>query len=246
MKAIIVEDEIASQQYLCNLLKMHFPDITTVAIVDNVPAAIKTINDERPDILFVDVEIKMGTGFDVLASLTNVKAEIIFTTAFNQFAIDAFRHHAIDYLLKPMDDKLVIAAVSHCLERLTLRNNNQQIAGLLEHMRRSILPIKRLSIHTTDGVEFIDTNDIMLAEAKGNYTILKLKTGKKVTLSKKLKDVEPNLPEPTFFRVHHSYIVNVNYVVKYHKGRGGSIILSDQTPVPVSESRKDGFLRNFS
>lgn len=245
MKVVIVEDETASQQYLKRLLEKELPDIQLAGIADNVPDATEMIRNYAPDLVFMDIDIKMGTGFDVLSALPGIKSEIIFTTAFNQFAIDAFRYHAVDYLLKPLEDQRVLEAVSHCRMRIEQKNSSQQIAQLLQHFQQPVLHKQRIGIHTIDGIEFVDVDDILFAEAKGNYTELKLKAGTKIIASKKLKEMEQHLTDPVFFRIHHSYIVNSRYIKRYYKGRGGYVILTDETSLPVSSARKDDFLKRF-
>lgn len=244
MKIVIVEDEKASQQYLQNLLERRFPHMTIAAVTDNVPDAAALIRLHLPDIVFLDIEIRMGTAFDVLSRLDNTTAELIFTTAFNQFAIDAFRHHAMDYLLKPLEDEQVADAVKRCERRILERNSVQQLSGLLQYLQKPAQRT-RIGIHTVDGIAFIDTNDIVFAAAKGNYTELKLSTGARITASRKLKDMEQQLAAPQFFRIHHSYVVNTHYVKKYVRGRGGYIILTDDSSLPISVARKDDFLKNL-
>lgn len=244
IRVVIIEDEIASQQYLRQLLQQYFPGMQLLAVIDNVPEAIDAVKRLQPHIVFLDVEIKMGTGFDVLEALPRISFEVIFTTAFNQFAIDAFRYHAIDYLLKPLDDKRVVEAVSYAREHINQKSSAQQIARLLQHLHQPALT-KKISIHTVDGIEFVDPDDILFAEAKGNYTEIRLRTGVKYIVSKKLKEMEQSLSEPVFFRIHYSYIVNAKYVKKYFKGRGGYVTLQDDTVIPVSAARKDDFLRHF-
>ncbi|XZF14236.1 LytR/AlgR family response regulator transcription factor [Chitinophagaceae bacterium MMS25-I14] len=245
MKTIIVEDEITSQQYLIEILEYNFPDIEILAIADNVPEAVEEIIRLRPDIIFMDVNIKKGTGFDVLARLPEITAEIIFTTAFNQFAIDAFRYHAVDYLLKPLIDKQVIEAVKLCRSRIEQQTRNQQIISLLRELKQPGMPQPKIGIPTADGINFFEFNDIVFAEAKGSYTELRLKNGTKITTSKKLKEIEESLTQPVFFRIHNSYVVNIGYIKKYLKGRGGYVVLTDDTSLPVSSTRKDEFLKQF-
>ncbi|XZF14937.1 LytR/AlgR family response regulator transcription factor [Chitinophagaceae bacterium MMS25-I14] len=245
MKVVIVEDEAAARQYLENFLNRHFPQVIIAAVPDNVPDAVSAINLHRPDIVFMDIDIKMGSGFDVLAALPEIKSEIIFTTAFNQFAIDAFKYHAVDYLLKPLQDTQVADAVRHSISRIEQKNSSQQVVQLLQFLQQPALQKQRISIHTMDGIEFLDVDDILFAEAKGNYTELKLRAGTKLVTSKKLKEVEQQLVAAGFFRIHHSYVVNTRYIRKYYKGRGGSVQLIDETVLPVAVTRRDEFLRSF-
>lgn len=244
MKVLIVEDEFASQQYLSKFLQQFFPELKIAGIADNVPDAVRLIREEEPDILFLDIELKMGTGFDVLQQCPDLKAEVIFTTAFNQFAVHAFEYHAVDYLLKPLEDSRLKRSLEFCIERVEQKSSKQQISALLEHIQPGSSR-KRLSIHTADGIEFIEAEEILYAMAKGNYTELKLKNGHKVTVTKKLKEIEEKLPASLFFRIHNSYIVQSSCIKKYYKGRGGSIVLNDDTALPVSSARRDELMKHF-
>jgi two-component system LytT family response regulator len=241
MKIVIVEDEQASQAYLQSMLQKHFPDMEIAAITDSVPESVAQIKKHHPQVVFIDVEIKMGNGFDVLEQVKGQSFEVIFTTAFNTFAVEAFRYHAIDYLLKPLDEMHFVEAVGRCVQRLGNQNHGDQIGKLLEQLQPTMQKVK-LSVPTLDGIEFIPFSDIVYCEAQGNYTDFRLKTGLKITASRKLKDMEESLPQHLFFRIHHSYVVNLQYVKKYQRGRGGYVVLQDGTSIPVSSARKDEFL----
>lgn len=238
LKAILVEDEMASSEYLKGLLLQHFPHIQVVAVADSVPGAIAAIRSHNPDILFLDIEIKLGSGFDVLSALHDLTAEIIFTTAFDHFALHAFRYHAFDYLLKPLEEEQFVRTVQKCLKHIAEKASNRRLSSLLQHLQQ-----QRITISSIDGIEVVHTDQILFAEAKGNYTELKLKTGAKITATKKLKDIEDSLPDSVFCRVHNSYIINLGSVKKYYRGRGGHVLLTDETSIPVSEARKDDFLK---
>jgi two-component system LytT family response regulator len=235
MNVVIVEDEYTSQQYLKKILEDAFSQLQIVAIADNVPDAIAAIRLHKPKIVFLDVEIKQGTGFDVIEKISDRSFDIIFTTAFNTFAVEAFRYHAIDYLLKPLIEEQVIEATRRCLEKTDMQKHYEQIENLLHQVKHSKT---RLTIHTLDGMEFIEVADIIYAEANRNYTELWLKSGQKITTSKKLGEIEQSLPSHSFLRVHHSYLVNFNYISKYHKGRGGYLVTHTGVSIPVSPSRK--------
>lgn len=244
MTAVIVEDEKTSQEYLTDLLATHFPQVRVLSIEDTVQPAVKAIDQYAPDIVFLDVEIKMGTGFDVLAGIKQLTADIIFTTAFNQFAIDAFRYHAVDYLLKPLESERVIQSIERSIRKSESQRTSREIMQLLQYMKQSSAQ-QRLPVSTMYGMEFIDTDDILFAEAEGNYSKLKLKQDRSILVTKKIKELEEQLPEPLFIRIHHSYLVNARCIKKYYKGRGGHVILDDDTSLPVSPARKDHFLDLF-
>lgn len=247
MNTIIVEDELASQQYLKNFLQQHFPQFNIVAVTDNVPEAIAALEKMKPDILFLDVDIKLGTGFDVLAAVPGMETEIIFTTAFNQFAINAFQYHAVDYLLKPLEDSRLMEAIRHCMNRVKQKKGSKQIESLLQHIQQPPEGFKkRISVTINGGIEFIEIGNILCAMAKGNYTEIKLKDGSKKLVSKKLKDIEEYLPPIFFLRIHNSYIVNVSCIKKYYNGRGGYVELNDHTSLPVSSARKEELLKLLS
>jgi two-component system LytT family response regulator len=242
MKVVIVEDEIASQEYLSEILRKAFPNLEIASIVDNVTDAIEAIRAHEPDILYLDIEIKLGTGFDVLSQLASRPFEVIFTTAFNTFALEAFRYHAIDYLLKPLSATHIIEATERCIKRFKKDRDNVSLDKLIEQLSLPRLQKSKLGIHTLEGIEFVDVSDIVYGEAKGNYTELWMKNGTRITTSRKLKEIEEHLPEQQFFRIHHSYIVNLQFTKKYHKGRGGYIVLHDGKSLPVSSAKKDDFL----
>lgn len=244
LKVIIIEDEIASQHYLKRLLGVHFPEIRIVAVEDTVQAAIDTIGRERPDLVFMDVEIRQGTGFEVLAGLPGAAFDVIFTTAFNQFAIDAFQHHAIDYLLKPLDDERVIKAIRRSIARQESQRSQERVQHLLQYLQKTALP--RLAVSTIHGLEFIDIESILYVEASGNYCKIRQRGGSSITATRKIKDLTEQLSEPLFIRVHHSYLVHTRYIKRYQKGRGGYVELDDGTAIPVSPQKKDDFLKHFS
>lgn len=244
LNAIIIEDELASREYLADLLNVHFPQISIVAVEDTVMPAVVAIKKYLPDIVFVDIEIKMGSGFDVLAQTTGQTFDVLFTTAFDQFAINAFQYNAIDYLLKPLECSRVVAAVQRCINKAAHQRSGEEIKQLLQYLKQPAAP-RRIPVNTMYGLEFIDPDDVLFAEADGNYSRLKLRSGRSITMTKKIKELEEQLQEPLFMRTHHSYLVNTRYVRKYYKGRGGYVVLDDGSSIPVSPSRKDEFLKLF-
>lgn len=243
--AIIIEDELASQEYITDLLEAKFPEIKVISIEDTVPSAISAIDNYSPDIVFLDVEIKAGTGFDVLAGVKNSACHVIFTTAYNKFAIDAFQYNTVDYLLKPLESEKVIAAIQRCMQKITLRQPGKELVQLLQYLKQPTWQ-QRLPVGTMYGMEFIDIEEILFVEAEGNYSKLKLRSGRSLMMTKKIKDVTEQLQESLFVRIHNSYLVNTRYIKKYHKGRGGHIILDDGSSLPVSPARKEDFLKIFN
>jgi two-component system LytT family response regulator len=242
MKAVIVEDELAFQEQLSSVLCKTFPGLEIASVADNVPDAIEAISNHQPDILYLDVEIKSGTGFDVLSQLAHRPFDIIFTSAYSTFALEAFRYHAIDYLLKPLSAFQIIEATERCIKRSSKKDqDNISLNRLIELLKPPRIQKSKLGIHTLDGIEFVDISDIMYGEAKGNYAVLWMKNDTKITTARKLKEIEEYLPKQQFFRIHHSYIVNIQFAKKYYKGRGGYIVLHNGKSLPVSAAKKDDF-----
>ncbi|RQO29682.1 hypothetical protein DBR32_15610 [Taibaiella sp. KBW10] len=242
MKVVIIEDEISCQQYLKQILLDNIAGIEIMAIIDNVPDSITRLKELKPDLVFLDVEIKLGSGFDILRSIDDRSFEVIFTTAFNTFAVDAFRCSAVDYLLKPLQINQVIEAVNKVKRTNNRTNSPDLIDKILLRLQSHSMQKNKLIIYTTEGMEFVETSDIMFSEAKGNYTDVWLSNGTKITASKKLKEIEESLPVQSFFRVHNSYIVNLDFIKKYHKGRNGYLSLLNGKGIPVAESRKEDFM----
>lgn len=244
MKIIIVEDEISSQEYLKNILEAQFPETDIVAITDNVPEAVQLIKRYTPGLVFLDVEIKLGSGFDVLEQVKEQCFDVVFTTAYNTFAVEAFRYHAMDYLLKPLNAIYIIEAVKRSQQKAKQGFNTEksQIASLLQQLQSSAHQKPKLPIPTLEGFDFVEVSDIMYAEAKGNYTDLWMKDIYKITTSRKIGELMDTLPGNLFFRIHHSYIVNMQYIHKYHRGRGGYLVLQNSQSLPVSATKKEEFL----
>lgn len=244
LTAIIIEDEQPSQQYLTDLVETCFSNIKIVAKEDAVQPAIDAILRYNPDLVFLDIEIKSGSGFDVLNQVKDLGFHVIFTTAYNQFAIDAFQYNAVDYLLKPLERVKVIHAIERGVRKIEGQQTNKEIIQILQYLKQPVRQ-QRLPISTMYGMDFIAPEEILFIAAEGNYSKLKLKSGKHILVTKKIKDMEQLLPEPQFIRIHHSYLVNTSCIQKYYKGRGGHVILDDESSLPVSPAQKDNFMRLF-
>jgi two-component system LytT family response regulator len=242
-KVVIVEDEFAARERVIQLLARHFPQLEIVAAVDSVPAAVTAIRTHLPQLVFLDIEIKMGSGFDVLRQLEDLAFDMVFLTAFDNYAVDGFRYNAVDYLLKPLQKELLIEAVSRYFARRQehapfLSSNT---AGRGSEPQAS----SRISIATQEGLDFLPMSDILYAEASGSYTKLIMQSGSPVLVTKRISEMEEKLGAEYFLRIHNSYIVNLRYVKKYLRGRGGSLVMFNGDTLPVSLSRKDEFLKRM-
>ncbi|MBK8830711.1 MAG: response regulator transcription factor [Saprospiraceae bacterium] len=238
-KAVIIEDEERSTIVLQNLLETYCPDVEVVGNATSVQDGIKTVNALQPDILFLDVQIVGGTGFDILEKLNNTKVSIIFTTAYDHYALKAFKFSAIDYLLKPIDiDELKIA-----VKKVTAPNQQAEdefkIKNLLSNIKNpSEDPV--LLVSTLEAVEFVRIREIIRCEAQGAYTQLILKDTKSVMVSKVIKEFEFLLQEYGFYRVHQSHLINLREVRKYIKSEN-YLLMRDGAQIQLARSRKDDF-----
>jgi len=243
INAIIIDDEKKCISLLRHLLQNHCPEVNIVASADNAADGIAAIEAHQPDLVFLDIEMPGKTGFELLNSLPDIGFDIIFTTAYNHYAIRAIRFSALDYLLKPVDVDELKNAVAR-LEKNRYRKGRQENIDLLVQNIRSLQPhYSKITLSTQEGLVILHVNEIVYCEASGTYTIFYLKNKEKITVSKTLKEYEELLKAHPFFRLHNSFLVNLNEVKKYIKGDGGSVIMSNGDEVLVSKRRKEEFLQ---
>lgn len=240
--AVIVDDELNGSESLSLLLKMYCPQIEIISILDNVEDAVSTIIYQSPDIVFLDIEMPSGSGFEVADRTQSVKNQLIFTTAYENYAIKAIRSKAIDYLLKPISVEDLINAVNAAIKKIDVQRTED--IGMLQKQQKTPVGGK-IAIPCSDGLIFIEAHKIARIEADSNYTHIILNDGSKVTACKTLKDLEAQLDPEIFFRIHHTHMVNLLRIEKYIKGDGGFVVLADGALVPVSRAQKQSFLAKF-
>jgi two-component system, LytTR family, response regulator len=245
IKAIVIDDEIRCIETICLLLNEYCPDVQVVDQCRSAKKGIEAIEKFKPDLIFLDIEMPIMNGFEMLEQFSGLSFAIIFTTSYDQYAIKAIRFSALDYLLKPIDPKELISAI----QKLHLRKylpSAEQFRMLLNKLENKENGFSKIAIPTSDGFELIPVDDIISCKADDNYTYFVLKNKKKITACRALKEVEEQLESFSYFvRVHYSYIANLKEVVKYVRGEGGYLIMSDGSTVNVSRSRKDALLKHF-
>lgn len=246
MRAVIVDDEKLVAQNLHSLLSRYCPIVEIAGTAHNINDAEKLIKELEPDLIFLDVEMPGGNGFDLLRRFTNIKFGVIFVTAFDHYAVQAIKFSAIDYLLKPIDISELITAVNKAQEQLKSRSINQSLNILLHNMAQPATKLQKLSLPTLDGMTFININDILYCQSDGNYTIFHLENGQRLLITRQIGVYEELLPEPLFCRIHRQYIINVNRVTRYVKGRGGHVVMTDGQAIDVAARKKDDFLNAYS
>lgn len=237
LNAVIIDDQKINAEMIQQLLQQFCADIVVLACCTTIEEGYIQINKHRPHIVFLDVELNGDdTGFDLLNMFKPVFFKTIFITAHSHYAVDAFREDAAGYLLKPVDIRQLQVVVS-------------KVAQLIAFEKKSaVMPAAgevRISLPTQEGYLFVHPDEILYCEASGSYTNFHFVDERKIMISMHLKECEAILPAAVFFRIHNSYIVNVNYVVKYIRGRAGTVVLNNQTQLEVSASRKEAFLQQI-
>ena len=241
LNAIIVEDEKTSRDILKNYLEKYCPNVTILGEAANVDEALILIRNNTLDLVFLDVEMPYGNAFDLLDKVGDRTFETVFVTAYNHYAIDALNAHASYYLMKPISIDELIKAVDYVVD---IKTKEEALQDQVLIPKTNIVNGK-ITIPQQDGFEVIDTATILYCKADDNYTEIFLNTNKKKLVSKTLKYFEEALANSSFARVHKSYLVNVNEIIKYVKGKGGHVVLSNGKEVLVSASKKAQLLSYF-
>jgi two-component system LytT family response regulator len=244
MKAIIIDDEQDCCDVLATLLDRYCPDVTVVSIFTSAEDGLNALMQNSIDLAFLDIKMPHMNGFELLEKLQPFNFSVIFTTSYDQYAVKAIRYSALDYLLKPVDKEELQVAVRRASERSTPMLT-QQLELLVQKISRPAQKANRVALPTMEGLNIIPVDSIISCASSSNYTILSLKDGKKLMVSRTLKEIEEMLEGHSFFRVHHSYLVNLTEVRKYIRGEGGLLIMSDESSVDVSRSKKDQLLKEL-
>ncbi len=247
IKAIIVDDELGARESLSKMIEKNCKQLEVIAKADSMLAAFEAITNKQPDLVFLDIEMPNGNAFDLLEKFKEINFNIIFTTAYDHYAIKAIKFSAIDYILKPIDPEERVEAVKRVEKKQTNQPNvlDKQFKTLLSNVRPEN-KLKKVGIPDGDGLIFINLADIIRCESDGNYTFFILTNGKKIIASRTLGEYEQMFTEDNFFRIHRSHLVNLQHVKKYIKGEGGYVIMADDSQVEVSRRNKNEFLEKLS
>lgn len=242
LKAVIIEDEKHSRETLRSMLEEFCKDVEVIAMAGTVDEAVKVLSIYSPDIVFLDIELQTGTGFDVLQQIKDPNFEVIFTTAFEKYAIKAIKFSSLDYLLKPIDLDELQKSVDKARTQLDTNVYREQLDTLMQSISRGSMRPEKICLATTAGMEFIAIQDIIVCKADGSYTSFLLENNETLLVSKHLKEYENLLAEHQFMRVHNSYVVNLKKVKKYVKSDGGHLIMSNDLQVNISPRKKDDLI----
>ncbi|MEP7319074.1 MAG: LytTR family DNA-binding domain-containing protein [Panacibacter sp.] len=247
IRTIIVDDEQHCIDRLSGLLAQHCS--STIHLMDvfkTVEDGLNAIKKLQPDLVFLDVQIHDKTGFDLLKQLDEINFEVIFTTAHEKYAVQAFKFSAIDFLLKPVDADDLKQSVSKLTEKISKEESSKKMEVLFHNLKNMQGVSKRICVPVMTGLVFLQVNDIIRCESDINYTTIFLKDKQKLLVAKTLKEFEEMLTDYQFFRVHNSHLINLSYVKSYNKGKGGSVSMTDNSEIEVSTRRKDEFLKKLT
>ncbi|MDX1364792.1 MAG: LytTR family DNA-binding domain-containing protein [Arenibacter latericius] len=239
MKIAILDDELHCVESLLFHIRHLFPEFKVVYKSTNPTEALTPLKRLEIDLLFLDVEMPEMNGFEFLEQFNGLPFDVIFTTAYSQYAIQAFKAQAINYLLKPIDEDELEEAIRHWLEQSHSEDESSvEISNLLDHLKKENILKNKIAIPVSDGLEFVEIKDILYCQSQNNYTSIFLKNGEKLFISRTLKDVENSLKRFMFIRVHQSYLINPSYMQKYIRNNGGYIQMTNDQKIPLSNSKK--------
>ena len=243
IKAIIVDDELHSLQTTEILVRKYCPEAEIIGLAETPEKGIELIDSLKPNLVFLDIAMPVMNGFEMLQHVTHHDFEIIFTTAYDEYAIKAFKVNAIDYLLKPIDVAELCEAVNKAKNKFDKNEDYNKIEKLLKIFGKPTIKKEKIALPIDGKIQMIPFASIIYCESESNYTYIYLADNKKVLLSKTLKDIEKLLDHPDFFRVQNSFLVNLNHIKEYIRGEGGELIMSNGDEVRVSRNKKEQLMK---
>ncbi len=246
LKVLIIDDELNAREVIASTLLANCKNVTLVGTADSVKSGKVAIELNKPDIVLLDVNMHDGTGFDLLSQLEEINFKVIFITAFQEYAMQAFKFSALDYILKPLDSDELVAAINKAEETIENKNISLHMNALQSNMNNASKETKKLILKSSDHIHAVNVKDIVRCESEGNYTRFILSDGRKLLATKILKEFDEMLEPYNFFRVHQSHLINIDYFETYKKADGGSVIMRDKSNIPLASRKKDAFLKLLS
>ena len=242
INAIIIGDEKDARDGLRLAIERYCPEVKLIEICATPEKGIEAINMLKPDLVFLDVQMPHLSGFDVLQRVGQVSFAVVFVSAYDKYAIKAIRFSALDYLLKPVDADELVQTIKRVIERSGRGGQSHYYQSIIHNVQHAGKPIGRLAVPTADGIDFLNTDEIIFCQAEGNYTQVHLSQRRKQLISKNLREFENILCDSGFCRVHHSSLINMRHVQKYVRGEGGYVLLTDGHQVNISRRKREEFI----
>ncbi|MGR3810427.1 LytR/AlgR family response regulator transcription factor [Jiulongibacter sp. NS-SX5] len=245
LKVVLIDDENHCNETLEYFIKRDLPDLEIVSVFTKPLEATEYLLNHNVDLVFMDIQMPKMTGFDILEKIPDAPFDVIFVTAFDQYAIQAIKFSALDYILKPVQADEIQLAVKKVLSRTNAKNRNELYQKLVNYIKSGAGELKKVSFPTSNGLIFISTEQLMWCEASGNYATLKLISGEQYQVNKNLRYIEELLDSKEFIRTHNSYLVNRIYVESYVKADGGYLEMKDGKQISISRGKKDELLERL-
>lgn len=242
IRALLIEDEAHAQSYLLSILEEFCPEVRVLGCADSPETGKELIEQLNPDLLFLDIQMNSGTGFDLLKSLNKISFDIIFTTAYNDYSMQAIKVSALDYLLKPIDpDELIEAVAKHRRRKQSV--SLEGVSALLNNLQST--SEKKIAVPDAQGITYLNLSEIIRFQGDGNYCRIFLDNGKELLSTKRIKEYENTIQNSTFFRVHQSHLIDLKKVKRYVHGKTGTAIMTDGAEIEVSRRRKTELLERL-
>lgn len=243
MKVLIIDDEVNIREGLKKMITMFCPYVTSICDASSVKTGFEAINSEQPDLVLLDVELDDGTGMDLLESINIIDFQLVFITAHNKYATDAFKFSAIDFLLKPIDNDDLINAFEKAKKQINNKNFSEQLQVLKQSLNAIRVNDKKIVLKDINSIYFVKVSDIVRCESDGQYTEFHLSDSQKILISKSLKEYEKLLEPYGFIRPHHSHLINRHKILRFDKNNGGSLIMETNCNIPVSHRKRAQILQ---
>lgn len=241
MLALIVDDEERARETISKIIELYTPSITSTIEAATVKEAVLAIRLHKPQLIFLDIRLEDGNGFDVLEQVKNTPLNVIFITAYNEYALKALKISAIDYILKPIDPEEFVEAVNKAASQIAKNKIEERIDLFLQNMnaKNTEVVLNKITLKTLDNIHIVKIADIIYCQAERNYTTFYLLGGEKIIVSKNLREYEEILPKNNFMRPHQSYLVNLNHIIRYEKGDNHLLFCSEEYRIPISLRKRE-------
>ena len=246
IRTIIIDDELMARETIAEMLSLYCKEVEVVALADDVGSGVDVIRKHQPDLVLLDIQLINGTGFDILKKLNSHDFKVIFITAFEDYAVKAFKFSALDYILKPIDPDELIEAVDKARQLMSADAMSLKLKALFDNMDSLSKEGKKIVLKTANNVHLISLQDIIRCQSDKNYTHFYVIGLDKIVVSKTLKDYEDILTDYNFYRAHQSHLINISHIKRYEKADGGYLVMSDDSVVPVSFRKKEQLMNLFN
>lgn len=245
IRTLIIDDEVKARETIQNMLETYCPEVKVVGTAGSVKEGLLAVEKYRPELVFLDIKMGDGTGFDLLRQLENQDFFLVFITAFEEFAIRAIKFSALDYILKPLDPDELVSSVKKASHAIEKENVSMRLDALFDNLDVMSHRNKKIVLKTTNSVHLVNLADIIRCESEKNYTHFFTAEGEQITVSKTLKEYSELLADYNFYRVHQSHLINLTHVKRYDKQEGGILVMDDESKIPVSFRRKEDLMKVF-